>query len=270
MRPTTIRRLTLAACVALLLPAASNAQMMADEVLRDFKINGDFVLELDGNVLKSSEVFFSERAVAYLVMAPELASPVMISPRARSVQSVHLMKVIKKQGGGAVDILADAELVPLGSFTLQGTNVVFSIDGKGAKLMPKPWALGRHNAERLKKSNPEYAFQATQYTPGAQHLEALRNQSKEVKVMVYFGSWCPHCKRMVPRILRVAEELAGSKVDFEFYGLPSPLTDDPEAKRADVHGVPTMLVFVDGKEAKRFDGNGLQVPEASIRQAVGG
>lgn len=245
------------------------AAQPADEVLKEFKITGDFVLEVDGKVLEGSEVFFSERAVAYLVMAPQLPSPILISPRSKAVESVHLMKVMKKDAG-TVDILSDAELTPISSFHLDKTSVVFKLeDGKEARLIPKPWLLGRHDGGQLRDYNAEYAFEASQYQPGSENIAALRNQSKDVRVRVYFGSWCPHCKQLLPRILKVEEELQGSEIRFEYYGLPSPLTDDPETDRVGINGVPTAVIFIDGKEGARLTGNDLQVPEAALRQAVG-
>jgi thiol-disulfide isomerase/thioredoxin len=243
--------------------------MPPDEVLKDFKINGDFVLEVDGEVLRGSEIFFSERAVAYLVMAPDLSSPIMISPRTRTVESVHLMKVMKKNGGASVDILADAELTPISSFKLQDSNVVFTLNDKTAKLKPKPWLLGLHKGDRLKEHNPEYAFGAAEYTPAASYIEALRGIQKDVRVRVYFGSWCPHCKRIVPRILRVADELEESRLRFEYYGLPSPFGDEPEAVRAGIHSVPTVVVFIGGEEAAQLSGDDLNAPEAALRRTVG-
>lgn len=250
-------------------PSALAAQG-ADEVLKNFKITGDYVLEVEGETLKGSEVFFSDRAVAYLVMAPQLASPIMISPRTRVVESVHLMKVMKKNGGGTVDILADAELTPISSFELEDSNVVFTLDGKEARLVPKPWLLGLHEGKRLKEDNVEYAFAASAYQPGAEHVDALRGFQKDVRVRVYFGSWCPHCKRIVPRILSVEDALEGSGIRFEYYGLPSPFDDEPEAQRAGIHGVPTVAVFVGGKEVAQLSGNDLTVPEAALSRTVGG
>lgn len=267
IRKTRAGLLVAALLPSLLLPAVVTAQMASDAVLKDFKINGDFMLELEGHDYEDAEIYFSERAVAYLVMTPELPSPIMINPRTQTVESVHLMKVMKKDDG-TVDILADAELDTVGSFRLQDGQVAFTVDGKQAKLKPRPWLLGLHDGERLKKHSPEYAFGASQYSPDAQHLDALRRQAKDVRVRVYFGSWCPHCKRIVPRILRVADELEGSKIHFEYYGLPSPLNGDPQAVKAGIHGVPTLVVFVDGKEAARLTGQEILMPEAALHRTV--
>lgn len=249
------------ACLLVTRPAA--AQVPADEVLKGFQIVGDYDFELAGQVLKHAEVYFSERAVAYLVMAPELDSPLMISPRSRAVESVHLMSVLKRDDG-TVDILADALLEPVGPFQLNGGEVHFTLAGKDAGLKPKPWLLGRHPGARLKEHNPEYAFKAGQYVPDSGAVERLRQIAGDVRVRFYFGSWCPVCKRLVPGILRLEEELAGSPIEFEYYGLPKPLSQDPESERAGIHSVPTAVVYVDGKEIGQLSGQQLVAPEASL------
>ncbi|HEX9735369.1 MAG TPA: thioredoxin family protein [Thermoanaerobaculia bacterium] len=242
-------------------PAA--AQIPADEVLKNFEIVGDYEFELAGETLKHAEIYYSQRAVAYLVMAPALESPLMISPRSRAVESVHLMSVLKRDDG-TVDILADAQLEPVGPFELDGTEVRFALAGDTARLKPKPWLLGLRSGDELGKHNPEYAVKAAQYVPNGAHVERLRALAGDVRVRVYFGSWCPVCKRYVPAVMRLEKALAGSSIELEYYGLPQPMTEDPESERAGVHGVPTAVVFVDGKQVGQLSGQELAAPEAAL------
>ena len=53
--------------------------------------------------------------------------------------------------------------------------------------MPTPFRVLRVMCSGRFK--PEYAFKASQYGPGAQFLDALRKQQRDVRVMVYFGSY---------------------------------------------------------------------------------
>ncbi len=250
-------------CTIALLTLPAAAQAPADAVFSGFVPNGDFVFELGGQDVKNAEVYFSERGVAYLILAPELSSPILINPRNRSVESVHLMKVAKRQDG-SIDLLADAMLDQIDQFAVDGKEVHFSLHGKAAKLKPKPWLLGTHSSQEMLDDNPEYARLAEAYNPATRSLEALRAQSQEATVRVYFGSWCPACKRLVPRLLRVARDIEGAKINFEFYGLPSPLDDDPESKRMDIRGVPTAVVFRGAKEIGRLMKDQWNVPEASL------
>ncbi len=254
--------------VALALGAqAATAQAPADALFNGFKRNGEFLFELDGQDLKHAEIYSSDRAASYLVIAPELASPLLINPRAGSVESVSFMKVAKRDDG-TIDLLADASFNSLGAFRIAGQEIVFQVKGKGAKLKAKPPLLGGQNAESVKSYKPEYSRLAEQYMPEDRYLGNLREQDNAVRVRVYFGTWCPVCGRLVPRLLRLGDELAGSRVHFEYYGLPQPMSDDPVAKKEDLHGVPTAIVYLDDEEIGRLTGAELQTPEKSITRLV--
>ena len=245
------------------------AQVPADAVFSGFEPIGDFSFELGGEELDNAEIYLSKKAAAYLVIAPELASPVLINPRAGSVESVSFMKVAKRDDG-TIDLMADASFNRLGAFKIDGQTIVFEVKGQAAKLKQKPPLLGRHHPETLRSYKPEYGRQADAYTPVPRSLAALETQGRDVRVLVYFGTWCPVCGRMVPKVLRLDDDLTGSKVRFEYYGLPQPMTDDPVTERDDIHGVPTGIVYVDGKEVGRLSARDLNVPENAIRRLLDG
>lgn len=255
--------------VALFCAAAGLAQVPADEVFQGFQPSGDYIFELGGKDVGGAEVYHSERAVAYLITAPSLRSPLLVSPRTGAVESVSLMKV-SKRADGAIDLLADASFQRVDAFKLEGESVVFTVNGQPAKLKPRPWLLGLHDAATVKGSNPDYARKAAAYQPNAAAVAALRAEQRAVKVRVYFGSWCPFCKDHVPYLLRVAEELKGAKIRFELYGLPRPFSGDAEATRDKVNGVPTGIVYVDGKEVGRVTARGWQNPEVTINELIRG
>ncbi len=243
------------------------AQVPADAVFSGFQRNGEFLFELDSQDLKNAEIYLSQRAASYLVIAPELASPLLINPRAGSVESVSFMKVMKRDDG-SIDLLADASFDRLGDFRIDGQQIVFEVKGRTAKLKAKPPLLGGQDAESLKGYKPEYAQLAEAYTPEERFVGSLRSHASPVRVRVYFGTWCPVCGRLVPRIIRLAEDLEGSRVQFEYYGLPQPMSDDPITKREDIHGVPTAVVYVGDKEVGRLSGGDLNSPEKSITRLV--
>ncbi len=255
--------------LAALIPAALplHAQAPADATFSEFKPNGDFLFELGGEVLKHAEIYLSDKAASYLVIAPELGSPLLIMPRAGSVESVSFMKVAKREDG-TIDLLADAAFNRLGQFKISGQQILFQVKGQPAKLKAKPPLLGGQPAEALRSYKPEYSRLADEYTPEAKYLGDLREQGDALRVRVYFGTWCPVCGRLVPRVIKLADELEGSKVRFEYYGLPQPMSDDPITKADKLHGVPTAIVYLGDKEVGRLSGGDLNAPEKSIARLV--
>lgn len=265
---STQRLLSLLFLLALAAPA-SWGQVPPDSVLRDFVPIGDLQLVVDGMVESDAEILRSDSAAAFLVLAPPFPSPLLLSPRQRSVESVDLMKVSRHEDG-SIDLLADALLEPLGFFDLDGTEVVFQVAGKEARLREKPPLLGTRKAEELTGHNPEYRRLRDQYEPQASAIAAIDGTpTAGVEVRVFFGSWCPACKRYVPKLLRVQEALGEGGIHFEYYGLPHEIASDPEAKRFDIHGVPTGIVFRGGKEIGRISGGGWKAPEETLRDILG-
>lgn len=263
------RMLSLAAALllgSLTVVSAASAQDV-DALFRDFEPDGQMLLELDGKIPADSKMYLAKRASAYLVTVPSLNKALVIIARTQKVEAVALDKV-KELDNGTMGILADAEFEPLGSFDIQGDQVVSPTSLGALVLKPRPSLLGLRSAADLIEHNEAYGFKSDQYPPSAEVIAKLKKEGRDVQVRVYFGSWCSTCSRVVPWVVRVDRELEGSKIDFEYYGLPRTM-DDESAKAMDIHGVPTVVVFVDGQEVGRRDASGLSVPEKALAEILG-
>jgi thiol-disulfide isomerase/thioredoxin len=234
-----------------------------DSHFQDFLPIGDYLLRVDGVDSHGATIYRSDRAAALLVLAPELGSPVLLMPRSGEVSTVSIMQ-LARNNDGSVDLLADAELRSQGTFRVDGERVVLPLEDHEVILLVKPPLLGPQDLESMKVYNPEYGRRAAAYVPSRAALAALRQPSEAVRVSVYFGSWCPACKQLVPRMMKVAEELAGSKIQVDFYGLPKPLTGDPESERVSIRSVPTGIVYLGAREAGRISGDHWQNPEVAL------
>ncbi len=271
---TQARSLFRAALATVLLAAAAlHAQgVPSDGVLRGFQPSGDYKLVIDGKTV-SAEIFQNDKIPAILLLSSSLPSPVLLTPRTGSVETVHIMKVSKKPDG-SVDLLADAVLAPIGQFQMAGENILFNHEGKRVSLNPKPPLTGLRKGAELKAHSPEYVRTAQGYTPNGPAIASLKKETRPITVRVVFGSWCPHCRQHVPYILRVEDELKASKssVKFEYMGLPRPpeAWQLPEVKKLNVKGVPTGIVYVNGREVGRIEGRGWETPEVLLNKIVNG
>ncbi len=94
-------------------------------------------------------------------------------------------------------------------------------------------------------------------------FEAKVLQSDKPVVVDFWAEWCGPCKMIGPSLEELAEELGDQvtivKVDID---------ENPEAPgRYSVRGIPTMLLFKDGKEAARQVG---ALPKSGIRSWIQG
>ena len=265
-RPLALLLLAAAAVIPAARPAHGQPVPSA-AVMRGFQRIGDYVLLVGGKEDKSAEVYQNSTVPAYLILANSLPSPVLLTPRAGTVETVKLMKVAK-QKDGTVDLLADAALAPQGKFEIKGEAIAFTSEGKAVTMNPNPPLLGPKKNADLKAHNPEYARTAQNYNPNQASLAALRKEAQPVTVRVFFGSWCPHCRQHVPLLLKVEDLLGPSKIHFEYYGLPHDFKD-PIAQQQKIRGVPTAIVYVNGRETGRLETQDWAAPEVSLSKVLG-
>jgi thioredoxin 1 len=81
-------------------------------------------------------------------------------------------------------------------------------------------------------------------------VEALVLDSKLPLVVDFWAAWCGPCRMLAPILERLASELDGrvtiAKLDVD---------ENPEATlQYGVEGIPTLIVFADGKEVGRIVG----------------
>jgi thiol-disulfide isomerase/thioredoxin len=234
----------------------------ADAAMRDFQRISDYVLSINGKDAPC-EIYQSQSAAALLVISSALPSPVLLSPAQGAAETVNLMKVEKKPDG-SIDLLAGAVMALQGPIEFQGEEVGFKAEGRNALLKPTPPLLGMHRVEEVTAHNPEYLPRAAAYAPNPQAVAALRKEQRPVTVRIFFGSWCPHCREMVPHAIKLEQQLKGTSIHFEYFGLPPRFGTEPAARNNAITGVPTGIVYVTGKEVGRLLGTTWTTPETTL------
>lgn len=260
-----MQRFLFSTCALLLLTALGVVAPATAQSYGDFVLSGDFVLQENGQEVEGADIYRATGVAAVLIRDSSLPAPVLIQPGSQKVETLNVMK-LSKSGEDTLKVLPGATLAPQGGFQIRGQNIAFTVDGRSFTLGPKPPLLGDQDAADLKEYSNLYVRRANSYTPDAQALSQLEGMDKAVKVRVFFGTWCPHCQRTVPYAVRLADELADSRVDFEFYGLPQGFGNEAEAKKNDVTAVPTAIVYVDGKEVGRLKNEDWSSPERAIQR----
>ncbi len=258
----------IAVLMALGVAALRAADPAPDAFLNDFRLSGDYILFIGGKRVDQAEIYYSERARTYMVVATDLSMPILVSPGAQDVQGVGRDKLLFRTDG-AVDVAADAELRSVGTFRLDGSAIQFLAGNRACRLEPRPWLLGPHSGPAISAANPEYARRAREYQPNAQAVTRLQSyRGDPVRVLTFFGSWCNFCKKHLPYLLRLEREVAGTPLRFEFYGLPESFSEEPEARRYGVRGVPAAIVFRGDREIGRIPASEWQQPEGALAKLL--
>jgi thiol-disulfide isomerase/thioredoxin len=149
--------------------------------------------------------------------------------------------------------------------------VTFAGDGRKVALKDKPSLLGPQTSAAIKNYSPAtYVEGGKTYRPDPASIAALKKTATPVKVQVFFGSWCPHCQQTLPKLFRVEDQLKGSKIRFEYFGVPKQgMANVPEFKKLSLNGVPSGVVYANGREIGRLVGGEAWVtPEVTLKSIV--
>lgn len=252
---------------AALLVAAGTASAQDD--LRGFQLDGAYQLFLQGQEAAGSQLYLSRTAGAFLVVADDLSSPILVSLRNQAIYKVQLLK-IAPAGEDTLDLLPGALFGTPAPFRQTPTGVEFVVDDVRAQLRKRPSLAGEATLEALYDHDPGYRRSANAYQTNAAAVADVAELGTGVEVRVVFGTWCEVCERFMPRGLKVHEQLQEAPVRFSYYGLGD---DDPwadaEVKRLDVKELPTAIVYRNGKEIGRYAGGpGWTTPEVSLRNIL--
>jgi len=229
------------------LPAREPGGLLPSE----FHKMSDFFLVVDEQRVPA-EIYKSERPFSALVISPALPAPALFL--ADSIAAVK-PEAVEKKPGGLVGLRPEGVLAQQGTYEYAGAEVHFTFQGRKGALMPVSPLLGLRRVEEVTSHNPEYLADAQSYPVSAPVVDTLRKEKRQVTVRVYYGSWCGHCRKLVPHAVKLEQNLTAGKIRFEYFGVPDSFSSDPELQKLGVTSIPTGIVSVDGRQAGRIVGD---------------
>jgi len=91
------------------------------------------------------------------------------------------------------------------------------------------------------------------YTPNTSEMNTINENINDYEIKVLMGTWCGDSKREVPKLLKILD-----KADFNYENLEMVAVDYDKTtpskieEELDVHHVPTIIFYRNGKEINRF------------------
>lgn len=235
----------------------------------ELALTGHFQVRVGGSIDSAAKIYKTERGVPhFLLQSPALGQPWVIAAGDRKASRLAPKAVTSKEDDAVVvDLSASEGAMPI---TIQGRNVVFESDQGPVALEPREPILGERSPEHLLEAMPEYRRVASAFQPAKGQMRLLETLEQATDVEVFFGTWCGHCEKLVPRVMRLAQLVANPKLRFHFHGLPGRMSEDPTARQYEVNAVPSMVVRQGDRIIARLEGADLAAPEQSLTAALFG
>jgi thiol-disulfide isomerase/thioredoxin len=123
--------------------------------------------------------------------------------------------------------------------------------------------VGPVTREAILERKPDWRLAVAAYRPRPEVVDRLRALAREVRIEVYFGSWCPDCAAHIPAFFRVLELADTPLLKVSYVGVPQAKDKrGPYCTERQIVRVPTFVVLVDGREVGRI----VETPEKSLEE----
>lgn len=245
---------------------SSMALPAADAEPVKLALTGHLQLRVGEKVDAQSKIYKNLTGLPQLLLFTEkFARPILITGGDKTVLPLDPARVTPDPADPEMVFVqvegAKEGAVPL---TIDGTKLRFSIEGRVFQLEPPPGLSGEVEISVLLAAMPEYRRNAAAHQPGKGDMRLLETLQEVTDVEVFFATWCSHCEKSVPRLLRVAQELKNPNLRVHLHGVNEKINEDPLARQFEVDAVPTAIVRRGAKVVARIEGPAWAKPEAAL------
>lgn len=121
--------------------------------------------------------------------------------------------------------------------------------------LQKDLLLGEFQKEDLQQKpfstwfKPRYE----EFSPETESMKTIKENIGDYKIKVLMGTWCGDSKREVPKLLKILDNAQYDYEELELVAVDyNKTTPSKIEEELEVHRVPTIIFYKDGKEVNRF------------------
>jgi len=223
-----------------------------------------FELDLNGKLDVMAKVYQPTSSKPYLIVLSKMfSSPLLIELSSKSVKVLSSSNIKP----GAEYYLTTAGL-PSGkgvaTYKMKDGVSTFSYDKKTVAIRIKESLVGEVSEAIILAHSPIYGMLRDKYTPKKSAISFLKNYRTKTDIVVMFATWCPTCKVVIPRFLRIVKDAHNHNFSVRFIGIAMG-GNEPAAELAKYgHDYPCLILYQNGKEKGRVIGD----PPAALEDAI--
>ncbi len=258
---------TLVPALVLLFASAAAAQTAAPGSADSFALSGHEQLTVNDKPAPEARFYRQVAGIPrLLIQAPELPDAILITAGQRPTATVVPPDAIAPSPGDPDAVLlsaSDAAPRHLPVF-LSGQEIKVTFGAARLVVGPREPLVGELDPAAILAYMPEYRRNRSTYAPIKGAMRLLETCNAPTDVEVFFGTWCPHCEQLIPRLIRVVQDLKNPNLRFHFHGMPRKLDEDPVGRQYKVDAVPVGVVRRGSDIVARLSGKDWEAPESAL------
>jgi len=270
-RLSSNRFILLAMAFALLTPAVEPGVFAADVTCQP---DYDFCVEVDGDYPADARFYRADTRGKFFIDIPTMDNGFLMDLKAKKLTAVSRDRITRGEESLTFQDSLPAD-APDFAFSIDGPIIRFEAASRKVRILrvlDRPPLVGAVSVDDLLADRAEYRAAMNSYTPDETAMRAIKSYGKPVRVDIYFGTWCPHCKKYMPKILRVAHDSGNKNIVYNPVGVPKSFgTEEGPWSDKKIQTIPTVIVSQDGNEITRLSTHESALPEielAGILQAI--
>ena len=98
-----------------------------------------------------------------------------------------------------------------------------------------------------------YEQEMQDYEPADDIIRQIDAMNKDIRVLMILGTYCPDCKREVPRLLKIIENLKQTRIQYKMFGLDRADADTSGMReKYSIQYIPTFIFYENDTELGRI------------------
>ena len=121
--------------------------------------------------------------------------------------------------------------------------------------LQKDMLLGEFQKKDLQQKpfSEWFAPRYENFSPESEAMQTIKGNIQDYDITVLMGTWCGDSKREVPKLLKILDQADYNYENLELVAVDyNKTTPSKIEEELDVHRVPTIIFYKDGKEVNRF------------------
>lgn len=209
---------------------------------------------INGNMDNGARFYQREDRSAVLIQS-SFKNILVLDVKTGIVNILDSKQVVFSEGKFSALVNENIPMTYVAKFTQNKSALEFVAGGKKISVVPRQHLVGEASVDEITNHTIAYKQLMNNYEPNRDAIEFLSNYDKAVTITIAFGTWCPHCKKLVPTLMKSISECNNSNLDCTYLGINKQFSQPAEfLKNNAIKKIPTVIVQRGGLEIGRITG----------------